>query len=284
MGHQTISAPGFKVRRRWAAPTATRRSRIVLLAVVLSVGIHLAAALLIVLLPHVLPKEARPQEQGTVELLMIEQKGAKPNQAGRPTDDASKPQRKADASEDQNRKAAPASPPTQAVPVPTTPTPGDESEAAPSKQAQTQPSKTEAQSGETQVESQPVEEKAEAKPLPPRSQDAPVFDLAGTDSESNAIALGSQILPAMKDDRFRNRPPIYPTEAQTLGQNGTVVVMIHVSEIGVATGADVIESSGFEVLDRAAVAAVLKWHFHPAMKEGRSVPFDMPFRFVFEPY
>ena len=111
-----------------------------------------------------------------------------------------------------------------------------------------------------------------------------MFDLAGTDSDSNAIALGNQIVPAMKDDRFRNRPPIYPTDAQTLGQNGTVVVLIHVSENGVATGADVVESSGFEVLDRAAVTAVLKWHFRPAMRDGRTVAFDMPFRFVFEPY
>jgi protein TonB len=254
----------------------------VLLAVVLSVGIHLAAALLIVLLPHVLPKEARPQEQGTVELLMVEQKGTKLNQAGQPKDDAPKPQRKADPSEDQNREAASASPPTQAIPVPTTP--GDEPEVAPSKQAQMQASNAETQSTDTQAETPPVKEKAEEKPLPPRPQDAPVFDLAGTDSESNAIALGSQILPAMKDDKFRNRPPVYPAEAQTLGQNGTVVVMIHVSENGIATGADVVESSGFEVLDRAAVTAVLKWHFRPAMQEGRSVPFDMPFRFVFEPY
>jgi protein TonB len=284
MGHQTISSPGFEVRPRRAAPTATRRSRIVLFAVVLSVGIHLAAALLIVLLPRAFPKEARPQEQGTVELLMIEQKGAKPSQAGQPKDDAPEPQRKADASEDQSRKAEPAGRPTQAVPVPTAPTPGNEPEAAPSKQAQTLPPKAEAPTTEAQAEAQPVEQNAEEKPLPPRSQEAPVFDLAGTDSESNAIALGSQILPAMKDDRFRNRPPVYPIEAQTLGQNGTVVVMIHVSESGVATGADVVESSGFEVLDRSAVAAVLKWHFHPAMKEGHSVPFDMPFRFVFEPY
>ena len=27
---------------------------------------------------------------------------------------------------------------------------------------------------------------------------------------------------------------------------------------------------------------VRKWHFHPAMQEGRTVPFDMPFQFIFE--
>jgi protein TonB len=245
------------------------------IAVVLSVGIHLAAALLVVLLPRVLPREARPQEQGTVELLMVEKKGAEASQAGQPQKDAPLPPRKADTPGDENRKAEAASTPLKTPPVPQNSAPGDEPTAAPKERAQAVAADAGAQSAERQTQSQPT---------PPRSQQAPVFDLAGTDSESDAIALGSHIVPAMKDDRFRNRPPIYPAQAQTLGQNGTVVVVIHVSESGLATGADVVASSGFDTLDRAAVAAVLKWHFHPAMKEGRSVPFDMPFRFVFEPY
>jgi protein TonB len=286
MGHQTIPAPGFGVRRRWTVPTTTRRGRFVLVAVVLSIGFHLAAALLIVLLPHVFPKEAPPREQGTVELLMVEKKGALPSQAGQPKNDPPMPvpQRKADTPRDENPKAATESPPTQTVPVPPTPAPGDEPATPPTEQAQTKVPKADAPSTEKQTDAQPMEKQAEVPPEPPRSQEAPVFDLAGTDSDSNAIALGNQIVPAMKDDRFRNRPPIYPTDAQTLGQNGTVVVLIHVSENGVATGADVVESSGFEVLDRAAVTAVLKWHFRPAMRDGRTVAFDMPFRFVFEPY
>jgi len=45
----------------------------------------------------------------------------------------------------------------------------------------------------------------------------------------------------------------------------------------------VLVSSGYDILDQAAVTAVRKWHFRPAMQEGRSIPFDMPFRFIFEP-
>ena len=67
-----------------------------------------------------------------------------------------------------------------------------------------------------------------------------------------------------------------------LGQHGEVVVLIHVGENGLSSGADVVESSGIAVLDQAAVTAVRKWRFHPAMREGRTIPFDMPFRFVFE--
>jgi protein TonB len=88
----------------------------------------------------------------------------------------------------------------------------------------------------------------------------------------------------MPDNRFRNRPPAYPAEAEMRGQHGAVVVVIHVSENGVAASVDVVESSGVAVLDQAAVAAVRKWRFHPAMQAGRTIPFDMPFRFVFEAY
>jgi protein TonB len=118
----------------------------------------------------------------------------------------------------------------------------------------------------------------------PKAQEAPVFDLAGTESESNAEVLGGRVIPASPDDRFRNRPPIYPREAAVRGEHGAVVILIHVSETGVAAGVDVMETSGVASLDKAAVDAVLKWHFRPALKEGRAVPFAMRFRFIFEEY
>ena len=59
-------------------------------------------------------------------------------------------------------------------------------------------------------------------------------------------------------------------------------MVIHVGANGLANGVDVVETSGVPVLDHAAVAAVRKWRFHPAMKDGQTIPFDMPFRFVFE--
>jgi protein TonB len=110
-----------------------------------------------------------------------------------------------------------------------------------------------------------------------------VFNLSGTESDSNAIAMGQGILPAMPDDRFRNRPPIYPIEAQLHDQYGAVLLLIHVSESGVATGVDVEQSSGVDVLDEAAITAVRKWRFRPALQDGHTVPFDYPFKFIFEP-
>jgi protein TonB len=270
MGQDRISAPGFEIARRRDIPVSLRRRRFFLIAFLASVGVHLGVALLILFLPRVAPREARPQEQGTVELLMVERKGAQPSHAGGPIDDQPAPPRPVNAPKAEPRKeeaAAPASKPAPAQPV------DDGNEPAPPESA---PPKT------AETDKQPPPKQAEAKPTEPRPQEAPVFNLAGTESESNAIVLGGQVLPAMPDDRFRNRPPVYPLEAEMHGQHGSVTVLIHVAENGLAAGVDVVESSGVAVLDQAAVAAVRKWHFRPALKEGHGIPFDMPFRFIFD--
>ncbi|MEA2738001.1 MAG: periplasmic protein TonB [Acetobacteraceae bacterium] len=275
MGHHTISASGPEVRRRRRPPEATRRNRLLLIAATLSVSIHLIAALLIVMLSRSPPKAGAAAEQGTVELLMVEKKGAQPSQAGQPQEatPAPAPPEPAQATKTEEKTDEPAKQAAKAPPPPSEQ--GDEPAPPPAEQARPPPpaSKDETPTKQT-----------EAQPTAPPSQQGPVFDLAGTDSESNAIVLGGQVLPAMKDDRFRNRPPPYPVEAEVRGEHGSVLVMIHVSQDGTAASVDVVESSGHSVLDQAAVTAVRKWHFRPALRDGQSVPFDMPFRFVFEPY
>jgi periplasmic protein TonB len=320
MGHQTISPPGFEAGRRRAERIAKRGRRFLLIAVVLSVCVHLAAALLVVLLPRILPKDAKPQEQGTVELLMVEQKGSQASQGGQPKDntpppappekaeppkppekvDTPKPPEQTEAPKVEEPKDEPVKPPSKTQPTPPTPVPGDEPAPPPTESAEPKAAEANPQPAPQPVPATqqapapqpapatppqpPAPRQARVQPAPPQSQEAPVFDLSGTDSESNAIVMGGRVIPAMKDDRFRNRPPAYPVEAQMRGEHGEVTLLIHVSEDGVTSGVDVLESSGFDVLDQAAVTAVRKWHFRPAIKEGRPVPFDMPFRFVYEPY
>ena len=221
-----------------------------------------------------LAERIQPQEQGTVELLMVEQKGPQKPRAEEPPNSQAAQAKPGKIQAAKSETDAERLPPG-AVPAPATTEGGDEPAALQPKPVST-PS--------TQPDTQSSGQQTAERPAQPATRDAPVFNLEGTESEANAIASGSQILPATPDNRFRNRPPIYPPEAEMRGQHGTVVVLIHVSETGVASGADVLESSGVKTLDQAAVAAVRKWHFHPAMKAGSLVPFDMPFRFVFEPY
>jgi len=273
---QTISVPQSEVRRRRAAALARGGRRFLLIAVILSIGVHIAALLLIVTLPRIMPNVAQPQEQGTVELLMVEQKGAQPVQGGPPADTptAATPPPKADPPKAVERKEVPPTPQSVATQAPPPSEHGDEPAPTPTE-------KTETKAPETPPATEAKQ--AEAQPVAPHSREAPVFDLEGTESESNAVVLGGRVLPASRDDRFRNRPPLYPYEAEERGEHGSVTLVIHVSANGLTAGVDVLVSSGYDILDQAAVTAVRKWHFRPAMQEGRSIPFDMPFRFIFEP-
>jgi protein TonB len=66
------------------------------------------------------------------------------------------------------------------------------------------------------------------------------------------------------------------------GEHGTVVLMIHVSPAGSTAGVDVVRSSGYVLLDRAAQEAVMHWRFLPAVKDGQAVASNMTMGFVFD--
>ena len=258
MTQETISAPEVEVKRRRDQRIVSRHPRVAPISVLLAVGVHVGAALLVVLVPRILPDDTRPRELGTVEFVMVEQRGIKSPKAGQPA--ASKP------APDQPPETSQANTPENEPPSPRSETP------APS------PSVVEPGVTATDAQAAPQDEKV---PSPPSAQDALVFDLNKISGEFDAVFSGNRIIPASPDGRFRNRPPDYPEQAAMTGQHGLVVLVIHVGANGLVTGADVLQRSGVAALDQAAVTAARKWRFHPAMKEGRAVPFDVPFRFLF---
>jgi periplasmic protein TonB len=111
---------------------------------------------------------------------------------------------------------------------------------------------------------------------------APEINLGGTDSLSNVLVQGDHVIPAGPDPRVRNREPIYPLEAARRGEQGTVLLIIHVSPEGLADGVDIARSSGFGMLDRAAYDAVARWKFVPAVQDGQAVSSVITLRVVFE--
>jgi protein TonB len=132
----------------------------------------------------------------------------------------------------------------------------------------------------------------EALPLPPepppappaeRSVEAPQITIGGNDSDSNTFvtSFGPYVVPATVDSMYHNRNPIYPAAAARLAEEGAVVVLIHVSPEGLPSSVDIQETSGYPDLDQAASDAVSSWHFLPAVKDGKPIPFDMPLRIVF---
>jgi periplasmic protein TonB len=67
-------------------------------------------------------------------------------------------------------------------------------------------------------------------------------------------------------------PPTYPAQALQRRLTGLVMLRVLVDETGKPISVDVETSSGQRLLDDAAVKFVLKrWHFVPAMQDGRAV-------------
>ncbi len=85
--------------------------------------------------------------------------------------------------------------------------------------------------------------------------------------------------------RHRHRYlPNYPQRARSLGQQGTVVLHAQVMPSGYSGQLSIVVSSGHELLDRAALAAVRKWQFVPAYAEGNPIAHwvSVPVRFALQ--
>ncbi len=71
---------------------------------------------------------------------------------------------------------------------------------------------------------------------------------------------------------YLNNPrPDYPRLSQRAGEEGKVLMKVLVSAEGLPESVEVIKTSGFERLDKAAVTAVKQWRFEPARKGGKAL-------------
>lgn len=259
-------------------PTGNRRL-IVTLAV--SLGLHAAAVIAVLLLLHAgVPVVASVEKPTEVELVMEEHKGdLRPTSTPSPSQPPAKPTPPAEKPPVQQTD------PSEAKATPPPPDPvRDAAEPAPPPARATDPAQTRPDTPASQPAPEPPvqEAKREPDPAPQAAQPVPVISLQGTDSPSDARAFGDRVIPAKPDAVFHNRPPVYPVEAAMNGQQGVVVVLIHVAPDGTAAGVDLVRSSGYVLLDSAARDAVLRWHFLPAVKDGQPVASDMTMGFEFD--
>ncbi|HWN58514.1 MAG TPA: TonB family protein, partial [Methylomirabilota bacterium] len=73
-------------------------------------------------------------------------------------------------------------------------------------------------------------------------------------------------------DYGKNPPPAYPAIARRRAQQGTVTIRVLVDVDGVVQRAEIAESSGFDVLDDAAIETVRgRWRFVPARSAGNPI-------------
>ncbi|OQX11302.1 MAG: hypothetical protein BWK76_19305 [Desulfobulbaceae bacterium A2] len=64
-------------------------------------------------------------------------------------------------------------------------------------------------------------------------------------------------------------PPSYPQLSRRRGEEGTVLVQVELDEEGRVREARVVQGSGWERLDEAALFAVRQWRCQPPRREGR---------------
>jgi protein TonB len=169
--------------------------------------------------------------------------------------------------------------PVHRVPIP-------ESAPARTKTEAPKPEKTPESAAEAPkaTEAPKTAEAESAKPAPAlhvAPDDKLQLNLSQAESDTNAWVTGSDVLPPSAAVKFHNRKPSYPDDAVLRGEQGAVVLLVHVTAAGLVSGVDVLKSSGHAALDRAARDAVLTWHFLPSIRDGQPVPAVFPARFVF---
>jgi protein TonB len=81
---------------------------------------------------------------------------------------------------------------------------------------------------------------------------------------------------------IRNTPPIYPETARRAGWEGRVTVRVEVSADGLPMSVALQKSSGYGVLDQAALRAVKSWRFQPRTMGGVAMAgtVDIPVNFT----
>lgn len=126
------------------------------------------------------------------------------------------------------------------------------------------------------VTPKPIEKK-QPKPL----QQADSQPQTKPQSESSVGSQNAFVPPTSHAAYLKNPKPAYPPLALRRGIEGLVLLSVEVSQTGQTLSVSLKKSSGFVLLDTAALKAVRVWQFAPATRGGRAVSarVDVPIRF-----
>lgn len=116
-------------------------------------------------------------------------------------------------------------------------------------------------------------EKVVKEETPPAPQNA---------SPQSPVVLDDE--PVFSADYLNNPKPSYPMVAKRMGYHGVVRLHVEVLAEGKAGEVKVLQSSGYEILDKAALLTVKTWRFKPAHRFGQAVTqwVEVPIRFQLE--
>ncbi len=135
-------------------------------------------------------------------------------------------------------------------------------EATPEKQPQATPRPQPAPQPQAVAEPapSPAPNAPTALPLPP--QPAPITTAPA------APALPAIQPPSSDADYLQNPQPRYPESSQRLNEQGTSTIRVLIGADGQPQRAEIGKSSGFDRLDRAALATVMRWRYVPGKHNG----------------
>jgi protein TonB len=129
----------------------------------------------------------------------------------------------------------------------------------------------------------PTKAKSHSTPKPTVTQTATTPDAGTAQITQTAATAPPSAIVWEHHPRFRTppRPAVYPPRAIELGHQGEALVRVRLDPSGVAAEIVLWRGTGFELLDKAAMAAVRGWQFMPAMRNGHAVAawVEIPVRF-----
>ena len=98
-----------------------------------------------------------------------------------------------------------------------------------------------------------------------------------------AVAPAVQ-LPSSDADYLQNPRPPYPPISRRLNEQGKTTVRVLIGTDGQPQRSEIVKSSGFERLDQAALATVMRWRYVPGKRGGvaEAMWFNVPINWVLE--
>jgi len=168
------------------------------------------------------------------------------------------------------------SPPAPRLDLPQPPAPRPQAQAAPKRQVAPTPV--------LQTTPEPAPAPAAAAPVVAATPPAAAITAATVPAPAAPPAPPRLELPSSDAAYLNNPKPPYPVLSKRLGEQGKVVVRVLIGVDGTAQQAEIRTSSGYERLDQAALATVLKWRYVPGKRGGvpEAMWFNVPINFVLE--
>jgi periplasmic protein TonB len=133
------------------------------------------------------------------------------------------------------------------------------------------------------IKQQPKPRAIEPDPVPTNEPEAKEAEAPSVDpdvTQQSEVVLDDE--PDYRAEYLNNPRPPYPTTARQMGYQGIVLLNVEVLAEGRAGEVLIKTSSGYAILDKAALQTVKTWRFSPARRFGEAITmwFLVPVRFT----